>query len=267
MKKLLFIMLMAIVTTAKTMAYDYPYLVFVKSDNSIVAVSTTDITLAVTGSTITVDGTEYTISNLSKCYFTKEVPSGTIQVTIPSIGWVTFCSTNALDYSNVSGITAYKATFDTLGGKVTKSEIGVAVPASTGVILQGEEGTYDIPVVSIANAVSGNELLGATTEISTASGSYYALTKLSESAVGFKLVQNGTSIPAGKAYYYADASQARVTYFVLSGEYNEEETNGVGEVRSEKEEVRGNVYDLQGRRIANPAKGVYIKNGKKIIIK
>lgn len=267
MKKLLLIMLLTIVTTARTMAYDYPYLVFVKSDNSTIAVSTTDITLSVTGSTITVDGTEYTVSNLSKCYFTKDVPSGTVQVTIPSIGWATFCSTNALDYSNVSGLTAYTATFDTSGGKVTKSEIGVAVPASTGVILQGEEGTYEIPVVSIANTIDNNDLLGATADVDTSSGYYYALTKLSESAVGFKPVQNGTSIPAGKAYYYADASQARVTYFVLSGEYNEEETTGVGEVRGEKEKVRGNVYDLQGRRIANPAKGVYIKNGKKIIIK
>jgi polyribonucleotide nucleotidyltransferase len=33
------------------------------------------------------------------------------------------------------------------------------------------------------------------------------------------------------------------------------------------EENNGEFYDLQGRKIQNPGKGVYIKNGKKIIIK
>lgn len=253
-------------TTAGLLAYEYPYMVFVKSDNSTVAVSTTDITLSVSGSTITVDGTTFSVSNLSKCYFVREVPSGTVQVTIPSIGWTTFCSANALDYSNVSGITVYTATFDMSEKKVTKNELGVAVPASTGVILQGEEGTYDIPIVSIANTVGDNDLLGATDEVGTSSGSYYALTKLSENAVGFKLVHNGVPIPAGKAYYYADDYQARAECFVISGDYSEE-TTSIANVKGEAEEVRDKIYDLQGRRIANPVKGVYIKNGKKIVIK
>ncbi|MBR2150156.1 MAG: hypothetical protein IJ902_02060 [Prevotella sp.] len=59
----------------------------------------------------------------------------------------------------------------------------------SGVILQGEEGTYNIPVVSVANTIDNNDLLGATAEVDTSSGSYYALTKLSGSAVGFKLVR------------------------------------------------------------------------------
>ena len=127
MKRLFFYLLMAIVATSDVMAYDYPYMVFIKTDNSSIAVSTTDITLEVSGSTITVDGKAYAVSNLSKCYFTQDVPSGTVQVTIPSIGWATFCSTDALDYSNVSGLTAYTATFDVSGKTVTKSELGVAV--------------------------------------------------------------------------------------------------------------------------------------------
>lgn len=265
MKRLFFYLLMAIVATSDAMAYDYPYMVFIKTDNSSIAVSTTDITLEVSGSTITVDGKAYAVSNLSKCYFTQDVPSGTVQVTIPSIGWATFCSTDALDYSNVSGLTAYTATFDVSEKTVTKSELGVAVPASTGVILQGDEGTYDIPVVSIANDVSGNELLGATTEVSTASGSYYALTKLSESAVGFKLVQNGVSIPANKAYYHVGSSQARTKYYVVSGDYDDEETTGISVERGQLAVTP--VFDLQGRRVAYPSKGLYFKNGKKVIIK
>ena len=42
-------------------------------------------------------------------------------------------------------------------------------------------------------------------------------------------------------------------------------TTGIGSLDTEME--RGEVYDLNGRRVLQPAKGVYIINGKKVIIK
>ncbi len=44
-----------------------------------------------------------------------------------------------------------------------------------------------------------------------------------------------------------------------------EETNGIDVIRREAES--GKVYDLNGRRVKNPTKGIYIKNDKKIFIK
>jgi hypothetical protein len=44
-------------------------------------------------------------------------------------------------------------------------------------------------------------------------------------------------------------------------------TTGISDVRSKTEEVRGEYYDLQGRRVAQPTKGVYIVNGRKVVIK
>ena len=48
-------------------------------------------------------------------------------------------------------------------------------------------------------------------------------------------------------------------------------TTGIADVRSKTEDVRGEIYDLQGRRIANgqkpTAKGLYIINGHKVVIK
>ena len=43
-------------------------------------------------------------------------------------------------------------------------------------------------------------------------------------------------------------------------------TTGINEVRSLRSDVRGEVYDLQGRKVTNPSKGVYMINGKKMII-
>jgi hypothetical protein len=47
--------------------------------------------------------------------------------------------------------------------------------------------------------------------------------------------------------------------------YSNAET-GIGEVKGENVKVKG-IYDLQGRKITNPAKGIYIMNGKKFLVK
>ena len=45
------------------------------------------------------------------------------------------------------------------------------------------------------------------------------------------------------------------------------EHTGIEEVKSKMEDGKGEYYDLQGREVAQPAKGLYIVNGKKVIIK
>ena len=47
----------------------------------------------------------------------------------------------------------------------------------------------------------------------------------------------------------------------------EEGTTGISEVRSQMDEVSGELFDLNGRRVAQPTKGIYILNGKKVVIK
>ena len=49
--------------------------------------------------------------------------------------------------------------------------------------------------------------------------------------------------------------------------FGEDGTTGISDVRSKTEEVKGEYYDLQGRRVAQPTKGVYIMNGRKVVIK
>jgi hypothetical protein len=44
-------------------------------------------------------------------------------------------------------------------------------------------------------------------------------------------------------------------------------TTGISEVRGKMEEVKGEIYNLQGQRLTQPQKGLNIVNGKKVIIK
>ena len=58
-----------------------------------------------------------------------------------------------------------------------------------------------------------------------------------------------------------------VTITVTIGEPDDEAT-GIGATLNDKEQMTNDiVYDLQGRRVEKPAKGLYIKNGKKELVK
>ena len=79
--------------------------------------------------------------------------------------------------------------------------------------------------------------------------------------VGFYRLSSTGTIGAHKAYLTYSGATAR-KYFLF-----DEETTGVKDVRGQKEDEGCLIYDLQGRRVAQPAKGLYIVNGKKVVIK
>ena len=67
-----------------------------------------------------------------------------------------------------------------------------------------------------------------------------------------------------RAYFKPDMFDRTVSSLGIG---NANGTTGVNEVRGQKEDVRGEYYDLQGRKVAKPTKGLYIVNGKKVVIK
>lgn len=67
------------------------------------------------------------------------------------------------------------------------------------------------------------------------------------------------SIKPFRAYFKDVPAGARLMFF--------DETTGISEVMGNTEKASGNYYDLQGRRIAQPQKGLYIVNGKKVFVK
>ena len=87
-------------------------------------------------------------------------------------------------------------------------------------------------------------------------------------ATGNKL-KSPSTLPADikgfRAYFQLKGDALEANEFMLN---IDDETTGINEVRGQKEDGRGDVYDLQGRKVQNASqKGVYIVNGRKYVNK
>jgi len=89
----------------------------------------------------------------------------------------------------------------------------------------------------------------------------------SRNPIGFyKVKSNVTNIPGNKAFLVLTNAEAQAKGFVL--EFEDGGTTGIETIESSKHSTEDGVYyDLQGRRVENPTRGVYIVNGKKVVIK
>ena len=199
----------------------------------------------------------------------KAIKEITEDITISTAGIGTFCSTHALDFSGTDDIKAYiVSAFKPSTGEVTLTRI-TDVPANTGIVVKGDADTYSIPWGPDETIVS-NMLVGVTenTVLNKVNGDYtnYILAKKNGN-LGFYAVADGTTLSAGKAYLPLPTaslpSGARDVKFV----FDDEQTTDITEVEHTNTDARTEVYDLQGRKVRKPAKGLYIVNGKKVTIK
>ena len=85
--------------------------------------------------------------------------------------------------------------------------------------------------------------------------------------IGFyKLKSSVTTIPGNKAFLVLTNAEAQAKGFVL--EFEDGGTTGIETIENSRHSTEDGVYyDLQGRRVENPTRGVYIVNGKKVVIK
>ena len=181
-----------------------------------------------------------------------------VSVTIPASGYATVASKYALDCANLpSGLKAYKVS-EISASAVTIVEVNEAVAAGTGLILEGAAGTYEIPVVATGTDISATNLLKAAVKATAVDANAVYVLKDGE----FHLVTAASTVPAGKAYLEVPAgSEARA----LTIEFGDKAT-GISKVEAAVAED-AEVYNLLGQRVAQPTKGLYIVNGKKVIIK
>lgn len=89
----------------------------------------------------------------------------------------------------------------------------------------------------------------------------------SRNPIGFYKVKNNvTNIPGNKAFLVLTSTEAQAKSFVL--EFEDGGTTGIETIENSKRSTDDGVYyDLQGRRVENPTRGIYIVNGKKVVIK
>ena len=89
----------------------------------------------------------------------------------------------------------------------------------------------------------------------------------SRNPIGFYKVKNNvTNIPGNKAFLVLTSTEAQAKSFVL--EFEDGGTTGIETIENSKRSTDDGVYyDLQGRCVENPTRGIYIVNGKKVVIK
>jgi hypothetical protein len=174
--------------------------------------------------------------------------------TIGAAGYATFATDRPVKFE---GVNAYVAK---LNGKSLTLTAVTEVPANTAVILEGAADTYSFPVIYAAAAVD-NDLKVANVPVATA-GNIYVLAN-GKNGVGFYQLEVGKSVPAGKAYVELPVDAPALEFIGFDGVVTGIDTVGVDGTDTYKE----GVFNLAGQRVAQPTKGLYIVNGKKVIIK
>ena len=205
------------------------------------------------------------------------------QLTIGVTGYTSYYLENE-NFEVPSGCTAYIITGITPSGnpatpdqaQVTAFTAGKIIPKQTGFILQGTPSStieYYAAVAGTEESVTGNLLIGTATEQEfNASGyKYYIFSNNGDEGIGFykQGTRNGASIKlaAHRAGLRLPEAIAPAKGFTIDFESarKESETTGIRTVKPTMPAKEDVVYDLQGRRVTNPGRGIYIVNGKKII--
>ena len=219
-----------------------------------------DISCKKKGSSVElVDNGNFNSTDISNWTNNYQGPSYTrwdyeVSATVGADGFATYSAVKAI---NVDGIvTAYGAKYD--GSKIVLTPV-TKIPANTGVIIEAAAGTYTIPAINSASALgSSNELQVSNGSVTGNGSTIYALGKKG-TKVGFIKVADGVTIPAGKAYLVISASARDFIGF-------DEDATGI-EVVQQEAKADTQYFNLAGQRVAQPTKGLYIVNGKKVIVK
>ena len=190
------------------------------------------------------------------------IPATSIDVTISDAGYATVNYPFAVQVAD--GVTAYIGTANAEDGVFTlkKIEDGI-IPANTPVVLEGAADTYTLSILADNTdaPITGNDLSGSTVfKAVDATANAYILGK-GDNGIGFyQMSADDRTLGSNKAYLELPASMSHIRSITIGGP-----TTGIEDTVAEGAEAE-EYYDLQGRRVLNPTKGIYVtKSGKKVL--
>ena len=169
------------------------------------------------------------------------------------------------------GIEAYTGTLDAKEETLTMKKVEGTIPANTAVIVKSATaGPYVFKETSTAAAIESNSLIGVTadTDITTLVTTGKTLLTLGTKGgkVAFRKPAKGTTqVKANKAYLLVNTpsgEKPKTVKMIFDGE-----TTGISEFTANEDATNAPLFNLNGQRVNANAKGLLIKNGKKIIIK
>lgn len=163
-----------------------------------------------------------------------------------------------------ANVKVYTAKVNEAKSAVVLTEVpeGSIIAKGTPVLVGAEAGSYTFEAsAGEAATVADNELKAATADTKGDGSTIYALVEQDGKAV-FAPLKEGVAVSVGHAYLVLpEASAARFYSIQFGGE-----TTGINEVNAAAK-ADGTYYTLQGVKTSKAAKGIYIHNGKKVVIK
>ena len=196
-------------------------------------------------------------STMEKPVIYRYANVNTFDITIGATGYKTLIS--AVSATLPAGVTAYKAV-STNAGKIQLTSVA-SIKAGSAYVLKGTASTdYTLTVTDTPEEPTGNIL--EVSDENTTNG-VYVLANGSNGPGFYKWM--GGSLGAGRAI--VPASAVTSAHDFLGFDFNGE-TTGVNEITNTNLTNNTNeFYNLAGQRVAKPTKGLYIMNGRKVIVK
>lgn len=226
----------------------------------------------------------YAVSNIGEDYAVVQLYRLEAVATInEKIGYTTYYTDEK--YQMPEGLTGYAITEAQEAGAVVMTpayEAGADVPANTALLLGGEAGTYGLPVLNKEveatyareNLLEGRRTVDNVTNSAHEDVFYYKLTLLNGENPGFYWgAADGAAFEmksATTAYLAVSKSVPGVNGFRLI--MGEGDTTGIGTAATAPAAQDAAIYTLSGVRVnaattAGLPKGIYIVNGKKLLVK
>ena len=179
-------------------------------------------------------------------------------------GYATYCPMKPIIFQGNENVKAFIAK-EKSATEVTLKQVRGAVAAGTGLVLKGEPGAEAVfEVTNVGTSYSGtNMMVGVTDTNATINEAYlYVLVQKTDGVKFADTAANAAIVPVGKAYLHAPANSSRILTISF-----DDETTAMKGVSAAETEAPTAVYNLSGQRVTSPKAGLYIMNGKKVVIK
>ena len=210
----------------------------------------------------------YFNGTFTSCIRIEEAPAYYNTVNMQTAGEYAYSTVNlpfAVDVPQ--GVEAFTGSLSEGEGGTTLRLTGIeggVIPARTAVVLRGTTtGSMALaPSTATPAAVEANALQGTLDATAETPENTYALSGAFAEGIGF-YPYNAATLPAGKAYLTLTDAQAvqKLSFSFGQG------TTGIDAIEADAADKAATWYDLSGRRVARPTKGIYIVGGKKVIVK
>lgn len=192
--------------------------------------------------------------------YIQRTGDATEKVSVTEAGYATYATKHNVEVPSDVKVMTVKVNAAGTAIELNEVKANTVIPAKTGILVKAAQGDYNFAVTSKEGTpLENNNLVAATADEASNGTTYFALTKIGDK-VGFALVEKDVVIPAGKAYLEVTKKGEAAKFFGLDGE-----ATGINSVKTAKAD--GAYYTLEGVKTTKPVKGLYIHNGKKIVVK